>query len=98
MVKVGKYDYEKSTRKGKKLMTRVKQSNGKIKIIHFGSENMQHYLDKTGLLPKKLNHSDEKRRQSYLKRSKGIKNKKNELVYLNPESANYHSIKVLWKG
>ena len=91
--KVGKYIYQKSTRKGKKLMTRV---NGRL--IHFGSENMEHYLDKTGLLPKKLNHSDEKRRTSYLKRSKGIKNKKNELVYLNPESANYHSIKVLWKG
>jgi len=37
MVKVGKYNYEKSTRKDKKLMTVV---NGKT--IHFGNSSMQH--------------------------------------------------------
>jgi len=92
-VKVGKYDYEKSTRKGKKLKVVVNN-----KTIHFGNINYQHFKDKTGLLPKSLNHGDKKRRDNYLKRSKGIKNKKGELTHLDPESANYHSIKILWMG
>jgi len=97
-VKVGKYDYEKSTRKGKKLMVKVKQSNGKIKTIHFGNDKYQHYEDKTGLLPKSLNHGDKQRRNNYLKRSKAIKNKKGELTHLDPLSANYHAIRILWMG
>jgi len=98
MVKIGKYEYEKSTRKGKKLMVKVKQNDGKIKTIHFGNSNYQHFNDKTGLLPKSLNHNDQKRRDNYLKRSKAIKNKKGELTYLNPLSANYHAIRLLWDG
>ena len=97
-VKIGKYEYEKSTKKGKKLMVKVKQNDGKIKTIHFGNINYQHFKDKTGFLPKSLNHGDKKRRDNYLKRSKSIKNKKKELTYLNPESANYHSVRILWNG
>ncbi len=93
MVKVGKYDYQKSTRKNKKLMVRVDN-----KLVHFGNPNYEHFKDKTGLLSKSLNHGDKKRRENYLKRSKAIKNKKGELTYLNPESPNYHSIKILWAG
>ena len=92
-VKIGKYEYEKSTKKGKKLMVKVNN-----KTIHFGNINYQHFKDKTGLLPKSLNHGDKKRRDNYLKRSKTIKNKKKELTYLNPESANYHSVRILWNG
>ena len=92
-VKIGKYEYEKSTKKGKKLMVKVNN-----KTIHFGNINYQHFKDKTGLLTKSLNHGDKKRRDNYLKRSKSIKNKKKELTYLNPESANYHSVRILWNG
>ena len=98
MVKIGKYEYEKSTNKNKKLKVKVKQSDGKIKTIHFGNSNYQHFKDKTGLLPKSLNHNDKKRRENYLKRSKAIKNKKGELTYLNPLSANYHAVRILWMG
>ena len=41
-VKVGKYEYQKSTRKGKKLSVVVNE-----KTIHFGSSKMQHFKDKT---------------------------------------------------
>tara|TARA_R110000851_G_scaffold300013_1_gene456048 strand:- start:1288 stop:1563 length:276 start_codon:yes stop_codon:yes gene_type:complete len=91
-MKIGKYNYEKSTRKNKKLMTEV---NGKM--IHFGDSNMDHFLDKTGIW-KKNNHGDDRRRKSYLSRSKGIKNKNGDLTWKNPEYPNYHSIKILWNG
>ena len=96
MVKIGKYDYKLSTRKDKKLMTEV---NGKV--IHFGNLKPpanQHFFDKTGLLPKSLNHKDEKRRKNYLTRSRGIKDKDGKLTANNPQSPNYHSIKILWNG
>ncbi len=92
MVKIGRYNYEKSTRKDKKLMVRVDN-----KLIHFGARDMEHFKDSTGIW-KELDHNDKKRRENYLKRSKGIKNKKGELTYLNPLSPNYHSIKILWSG
>ena len=90
-VKVGKYEYEKSTNKNKKLKVAVNN-----KTIHFGNINYQHFKDKTGLLPKSLNHGDKKRRDNYLKRSKAIKNKKGELTYLDPQSPNYHAVRILW--
>ena len=68
----------------------------KGKTIHFGDITMEHHKDLTGLLPKKLNHGDEKRRKNYLTRSAGIKNKKGELTKDNPLSPNYHSRRVLW--
>jgi len=89
-VKVGKYVYEKSTRPDKKLMVVV---DGKK--IHFGARNMEHYKDKTGIWESK-DHGDEKRRKSYLRRAKGIKNKQGELTWKDPSSPNYHSIKILW--
>ena len=94
MVKIGGYNYERSTRKGKKLMVIVEKDNKK-KTIHFGDSSMQQFRDKTGIW-RSLDHGDKKRRDNYLKRSKGIKNKKGELTYLNPLSPNYHSIKILW--
>lgn len=91
MVKVGKYNYELSTAKGKKLMTVV---NGKI--IHFGASGMEHFKDKTGLLPKNLNHGDKERRKNYLTRTAKIKDGQGKLTKDNPNSANYHSRRVLW--
>jgi hypothetical protein len=91
MVKVGNYDYKISNKKDKKLYTIV---NGKE--IHFGNSNYQHYNDKTGLLNKKLNHLDKDRQNKYLSRAKAIKDKQGNLTYKNPNSANYHAIKILW--
>ena len=75
MVKIGKYTYSRSTKKGKKLMTVV---NGKT--IHFGDISMEHFKDKTNLLPKRLNHNDKDRRKNYLTRSAGIKDKSGKLT------------------
>jgi hypothetical protein len=91
MVKIGKYDYKLSTKKDKKLMTEV---NGKT--IHFGQRGYEHFFDKTGLLPKSLNHNDPKRRKNYLTRSRGIKNKEGQLTANIPSSPNYHAIRILW--
>lgn len=93
MVKIGKYEYFLSEKKDKKLMVIVNN-----KKIHFGQKGYEHFFDKTGLLDKKLNHKDEQRRERYLKRSKGIKDKNGNLTYKNPESANFHSINILWMG
>lgn len=93
MVKIGKYEYLLSDKKDKKLMVIVNN-----KKIYFGQKGYEHFFDKTGLLDKKLNHKDEKRKERYLKRSKGIKDKNGNLTYKNPESANFHSINILWMG
>jgi len=90
MVKIGKYDYEKSTRKDKKLMTTV---NGKT--IHFGNPNYQQFKDKTEIWSK-LDHNDTQRRKNYLARAKGIKNKAGKLTYKDPLSPNYHAVNILW--
>ena len=89
-MKIGKYIYEKSTRKDKKLMTIV---DGKK--VHFGNPSYQHFKDKTGIW-KKLDHEDPKRRKNYLSRSSGIKNKQGQLTKDIPSSPNYHAIRILW--
>lgn len=90
MPKVGRYNYEKSTSKGKKLMVTV---DGKT--IHFGDSSMQQFKDKTGIWKSK-DHGDDTRRKSYLARAKGIKLKDGSLAWKNPMSPNYHAIRVLW--
>ena len=92
-MKIGKYVYEKSSRKDKKLMTVV---NGKV--VHFGNLKPpanQHFKDKTGIY-KSLDHNDPKRRKNYLTRSAGIKDKNGNLTKDNPESPNYHARRILW--
>jgi len=91
-MKIGKYIYEKSTRKDKKLMTIV---DGKK--VHFGNPNYQQFKDKTGIW-KSLDHGDPKRRKNYLSRSSGIKNKQGQLTKDIPSSPNYHAIRILWNG
>jgi hypothetical protein len=90
MVKIGKYNYEKSTRKDKKLMTKVNN-----KLIHFGNPEYQHFKDKTGIWSK-LDHGNKERRKNYLTRSAGIKDKNGKLTKDDPESPNYHARKILW--
>ena len=89
-MKIGKYEYKKSTKKGKKLMVMV---NGKT--IHFGDASMQHFKDRTGIWKSK-DHNDPKRRKSYLSRSGGIKRKDGTLTKDDPTSPNYHSRRILW--
>jgi len=93
------YKIEKSTSKNKKYSVYVKNKNGKPKKIHFGQKGYQHFQDSTPLkLYTNLNHYDVKRRESYLKRAKGIKNKDGKLTWKDKNSANYYAIKYLWKG
>jgi hypothetical protein len=89
MVKIGKYNYEKSDKKNKKLKVVV---NGKT--IHFGDIRYQHFKDKTGI-HKNLDHGDDKRRKNYLNRSSFQKDK-DGLTKDNPNSANYHARRILW--
>lgn len=91
MVKIGKYEYKLSTNKNKKLMVIVNN-----KTIHFGQKGYEHFKDRTGLLDKKLNHGDKERRKRYLSRATNIKDKSGKLTANNPESANYHAIRILW--
>lgn len=90
MVKIGKFEYFLSDRKDKKLKVKVND-----KWVHFGS-NLEHYYDKTGLLDPKLNHKDKERRKNFLKRSKGIKNKKGEYTWNKPAYSNFHARTILW--
>ena len=90
MVKVGKYDYQKSTRPNKKLMVVV---DGKTN--HFGDRKMEQFKDKTGIWKSK-DHGDKDRRKRFLARARGIKNKKGQLTAKMPSSAHFHSINVLW--
>jgi hypothetical protein len=89
--KIGKYTYYISDNPNKKLMVIV---NGNK--INFGQAGYEHYKDKTGLLDPKLNHGDKERRENYLKRARGIKDKEGKLTYKDPNSANYHAIRILW--
>ena len=89
--------FEKSNRKDKKYM--VISPAGKM--IHFGAIvkgiPMSQFKDSTGLgLYSEYDHGDEVRRDRYLARAKGIKNKKGELTWTDPESPNFYSVKYLW--
>ena len=90
MVKIGKYNYEKSDRKNKKLVVIVNN-----KKIHFGDSRLQHFFDKTKIWSS-LNHNDKERRKNYLRRSAGIKRKDGTLTKDDPTSPNYHSRRILW--
>jgi hypothetical protein len=78
------YKPKKSTRAGKKMQVNVLK-NGKATTIFFGDTNYKHNYSVPA-------------RKSYLARSKGIKNKQGKLTYLDKNSANYWSRKVLWNA
>ena len=83
--------FEKSNRKNKKYMVFYN------KWIHFGDKRYSHYRDSTPLkLYSHLDHNDIKRRNAYLKRAKGIKDKNVNLTYLDKNSPNYYAVKFLW--
>lgn len=90
MVRIGKYDYKKSTRPGKKLMVVVNN-----KTIHFGASSMGHFRDKTGIWSSK-NHGDAERRKSFRARMSGVKQKNGKRAVDNPESPAYHAMRILW--
>jgi len=69
MVKVGRYDYKKSTRPNKKLMVKVNN-----RTIHFGARSMGHFKDRTGIWKSK-DHGDAERRKSFRSRMGGVKKK-----------------------
>jgi hypothetical protein len=83
--------YYKSDKPNKKLMVDI---NGKR--IYFGDTRYEHYFDRTGLLNKNYNHLDPKRRLAYLARSTKIKDSMGNFSVNNPESANFHSARVIW--
>lgn len=56
--------------------------------MHFGSPKYPDYLI----------HEDDARKERYLGRARKIKNKKEELTWEKPESANYWSTRLLWAG
>ena len=85
-------EIKQSTRKNKKYMVKVND-----KWIHFGDVRYAQFKDKTPLkLYSALDHKDKKRRENYLKRAHGIRNKHGELTYLDKNSPNYYSVKYLW--
>ena len=92
-------DFQKLSKKAKKLgaesLDYSKRKNNKYvvklpsgKNLHFGSS--QH--------PDFLIQRDNERKEKYLSRAMKIKNKKGELTYENPESANFWSVNLLWSG
>ena len=66
------------------------------KLVSFGDRSMEHYKDTALGLYSNQDHLDPVRRERYLKRAKGIKNKKGEVTWNNPESPNYYSVHFLW--
>ena len=78
--------YKNTTKSRFKYWVYVKADNKKgRKRIGFGYKPMQDFSQ----------HKDQKRRQSYLARAKGIKNKQGELTYKLKDTANYWAVK-LW--
>lgn len=75
----------KSDRPGKKKMVLVKRGNKK-KLLHYGDSSMSDYTQ----------HKSKKRRENYLARSGGIKNKSGKLTKNDPFSPNHWARKTLW--
>jgi len=59
-----------------------------IKLVRFGLRGMKDYTQ----------HYDEKRRENYLARSGGIKDKTGRLTKDDPFSPNYWSRRILWNS
>ena len=92
-------DFQKLIKKAKKLgaesLDYSKRKNNKYvvkspggKNLHFGSSQYPDFLI----------HKDNEPKEKYLSRAMKIKNKKGELTYENPESANFWSVNLLWSG
>ncbi len=80
----------KSTPAKKKYSVYVKADNKKgYKTIHFGAKGMDDYRSGT---------ATKEQRKSYLARAKAIRNKQGQLTWKDKTTANYWSVKYLWKG
>ena len=77
----GASNLQVSTRKNKKF---VVSYGGKE--IHFGHPAYQDFTQ----------HGDKKRRESYLRRARGIRDKAGRQTYRNKASPNYWSYRILW--
>ena len=71
------------------------EKTGKPKLIHFGDRRYGQFKDKIGLY-KNLDHNDPKRRERYLARAKGIRNKQGELTWKDKNTKNYWAVRILW--
>jgi len=94
MVKVGRFDYQKSTRPDKKLMV-VVEKGGKKKTVHFGARNMEQFKDRTGIWKSK-DHGDKQRRENFRTRMAGIKKKDGTRAIDDVFSPAYHAYHILW--
>ena len=74
-----------SDKKDKKRMVLVKHK-GKVKLVHFGQKGYEDFTQ----------HKNKKRRENYLTRSAGIRNKDGKLTKDDPFSPNYWARKELW--
>jgi uncharacterized protein YbcC (UPF0753/DUF2309 family) len=77
----------KSSAKNKKYSVYV-MKDGKKRLIHFGDSKFKDYTQ----------HKDEKKREAYLARAKGIKNIKGDLTWKDKNTSNYWAIHYLWGG
>ena len=91
--------FEKLNKKAKKLgaesLDYSKRKNNKYVVTLPGGKNLHFGLSQ---YPDFLIHKDKEQKDKYLARAKKIKNKKGELTYENPESANFWSVNLLWSG
>ncbi len=94
MVKIGRYDYQKSKRPDKKLMVVVEKGDKK-KTIHFCARNMEQFKDRTGIWKSK-DHGDKQRRQNFRTRMAGIKKKDGKRAIDDVFSPAYHAYHILW--
>ena len=77
----GASNLQPSTRKNKKFVVSYGGEE-----IHFGHPAYQDFTQ----------HGDKKRRDSYLKRARGIRNKEGRQTYRDKTSANYWAVNILW--
>ena len=94
MVRVGRFEYKKSTNPSKKLMVTV-EKDGKKRTVHFGARSMEHFRDKTGIWKSK-DHGDATRRKSFRARMSGIIKKDGTKAVSDPFSPAYHALRILW--
>lgn len=78
---------KRATQKGKKQQVTVRNiSTGQVKTIAYGAKGYSDFR----------RHKNNARRNNYLARSGGIKDKQGQLTKDNPMSPNYHARRNLW--
>ena len=77
----GASNLQKSSRKNKKFVVSYGGEE-----IHFGDSRYQSFDQ----------HGDKKRRDSYLKRARGIRNKQGQQTYRDKTSPNFWAVNILW--